>query len=772
MMSDNTASPTSNPLVYENFELEILPGKGKNYAVSVLHSPCGEAHSTMVLPFEKRALELLLQKLQNALLLSSGAYRLVPSSETQVVQDFGHSLFEALLTGDVRTSYDVSCNKAMQEGKGLRLVLRITPSELAVLPWEFLYDQRTREFIGLSRSKPIVRYVETPQSVQPLTVKPPLHILGMIASPSGLPSLDIDDEKRRMEEAIKDLQDRGLVSLTWIKGQTWRDLQNALRDGTWHIFHFIGHGGFDPTSDEGLIELADENQRPYPLHATELSNLLADHHSLRLVLLNSCEGGRGSENDILSSMASVLVLRGIPAVLAMQFSITNQAATEFSRSFYETLAKFWPVDAAVAEARKAVSLAVPRSAEWGIPVLYMRASQGVIFERSAQDSLAEQEAERNRLAAEEARRKLLASQQAERDRLAAEEAEREQQAAEETARQEAERARRQQGRQKVWGWGKWALLALVGVIILAWLGPKLFSPPPATPIPATQESTAAAIVELTPTLTYTFTPATISSPTPTLIPSPTLTPIPPLGIGSTRVSSKDSMVQVYVPAGQFWMGSDKSKDPNAEDKELPQHLVDLDAYWIDQTEVTNAMYVHCEVDGLCAPTYSSGSQTRSSYLGNQHFDNVPVIFVTWDDAQAYCDWAGRRLPSEAEWEKAARGTDGRIYPWAGALDCSNANYAGCTGDTTAVGSYPAGASPYGALDMAGNVWEWVADWYSAAYYQNSSGYNPEGPSSGAARVTRGGSWFFDSILARSAARRQGPPSYAGVDLGFRCASSQ
>ncbi|MHC4854457.1 MAG: CHAT domain-containing protein, partial [Planctomycetota bacterium] len=276
--------------------------------------------------------------------------------------------------------YDLSSREARQQGVGLRLKLRIKPPELAALPWEFLYDPRQAEYICLSRDTPVIRYLELPHPIQPLVVRPPLSILGMIASPRDLSPLDIGREKRRMERAVQALQSQELVNLTWLEGQTWRDLQRAMRGGPWHIFHFIGHGGFDHTTDEGLIALADSEGMTRSFRATELGRLLADHRSLRLVLLNSCEGARASERDIFSSTASILVRRGLPAVLAMQYEITDPAAIEFARAFYEALADGLPVDAAVTEARKAVSLAVTNSVEWGIPVVYMRAPQGVIFQ--------------------------------------------------------------------------------------------------------------------------------------------------------------------------------------------------------------------------------------------------------------------------------------------------------------------------------------------------------------------------------------------------------
>ena len=173
---------------------------------------------------------------------------------------------------------------------------------------------------------------------------------------------------------------RGLVTVSWLEGQTWRDLQREMQGGPWHIFHFVGHGGFDDGKDEGFVCLTGEDGRAQPLGATQLGRLLADHRSLRLVLLNACEGSRGGGRDVFSSTASILVRRGVPAVLAMQYEITDGAAIEFARAFYEALSRGLSVDAAVAEARKAVSLEVANTVEWGTPVLYMRTPDGVLFD--------------------------------------------------------------------------------------------------------------------------------------------------------------------------------------------------------------------------------------------------------------------------------------------------------------------------------------------------------------------------------------------------------
>ncbi len=369
---------------YLDFDLEIGIGQGREYPV-VVRSPAGEARATMTFPFDDLVLENRLLILQNVLLRSGGTQRQALNQDELAVRDFGKALFDATLVEEVRSLFYESRRMASQRDAGLRIRLRMASPSLAALPWEFLYDVR-QGHICLSANTPVVRYLELPQPPQPLAIIPPLRILGMVTSPSDRQHLDLERERSRLEKALEPLRAKGLVEITWLEGQTWRDLQRAMRRGPWHVFHFAGHGGFDANTDEGVVLLADDEGRSRPMRATELGRLLADHRPMRLAVLNACEGGHSSERDIFSSTASILVRAGLPAVLAMQYEITDRAAIELTRAFYEALADELPVDAALAEARKAMSLAMSNSFEWGTPVLYMRAPDGVLFELGAASS--------------------------------------------------------------------------------------------------------------------------------------------------------------------------------------------------------------------------------------------------------------------------------------------------------------------------------------------------------------------------------------------------
>jgi formylglycine-generating enzyme required for sulfatase activity len=231
--------------------------------------------------------------------------------------------------------------------------------------------------------------------------------------------------------------------------------------------------------------------------------------------------------------------------------------------------------------------------------------------------------------------------------------------------------------------------------------------------------------------------------------------------------------EILIPAGSFQMGCD-SRNPaeTCYSDEQPLHTVNLSAYYIDKYEVTNARYKACVDAGGCTAPESVNSSIRSPYYGTSIYADYPVLHVTWNQASTFCAWTGKRLPTEAEWEKAARGSiDTRKYPWGdSAPNCTKSNHkALCVGDTSRVGSYSSGASPYGVMDMSGNVREWVNDWYDENYYSVSPTTNPQGPATGTFRVQRDGSGNDNGKALRSAHRGDSFPIYFGELGGFRCA---
>lgn len=375
-------------LRYFDFELKIEQ-EGDRYAAQVLHSPTGEAKSVFTLPFSEDRLELLVLKIGGRLRSSA---RRIHTDEMEAARELGGKLFDAVFSGGVRERFESSIDEVSRsEETGLRLKLRLQEvAELADLPWEFLFDSTHDRFLAQSVQTSVVRYIEIPERIRPFIVNLPLNVLVMTSSPTDYLRLDVELERSSLEKALEPLSNEGKVSVKWLEKPTLSALLRCLREGTYHVFHFIGHGGFDKKAEEGVLVLEDEQGRSWLADAHRIATLLHDHPSLRLVVLNSCEGARNSRSDPFAGVATTLIRQGIPAVIAMQFEISDNAAITFAGEFYAALAGGFPVDAAVAYGRLAI-YAQPNDAEWGTPVLYMRSSDGVLFKPTPLEEKKEEE---------------------------------------------------------------------------------------------------------------------------------------------------------------------------------------------------------------------------------------------------------------------------------------------------------------------------------------------------------------------------------------------
>ncbi len=332
-----------------------------------LTSPAGEARQPLTLPWPRDQVAQAVAQVGEP---AAGNGRLTPAA-------FGTALFAALFTGAARSRYDATLALTARDRQGVRIRLRVHDAILATLPWELLYDAERGEFLALSQSSPVVRGVAQRQPLASFTVDGPLRILALAASPTSLRSLDIAGERTRLEQAVA-LTD-GAAKLVWADGATWRDLQDGLLRGPWHVFHFIGHGYADDIDNDFALVLANAENQAQLLASAAVARLVADHPSLRLVVLNACQGAQAGASYV--SLAQLLAQRGVPAVLAMQYPIGEDAALEFARVFYTALALGRPVDVATSEARKAMSVAAPGAWEWATPVLFLGGGDGLLWAR-------------------------------------------------------------------------------------------------------------------------------------------------------------------------------------------------------------------------------------------------------------------------------------------------------------------------------------------------------------------------------------------------------
>lgn len=370
-----------------DFDL-ALEKSDSGFRAHVVASPAGQADNTFVLPFPPDDL--------NALLAQFGRGQSERDQAAASAQTFGKHLFDAVFVGPVRDVFLKSSQSAQDRGAGLRLILRLSNAPaLQDLPWELLADERG--ILTLSTETPIVRYLETTQPARSLGVRAPLRALVVMASPLEYVPLDLAAEWRQLDDALADVKASGVIEVERLERPTLAELQTRLRKNSYHILHFSGHGEFDETAQTASLVLQDEKGNPQLVSATQLGALLRDHPSLRLVVLNACEGARASTRDAFAGIAQALIAQGIPAVIAMQFAVSDAASRLLASAVYGAIADGLPVEGALSEARKAIFLNLSPY-EWATPVLYSRATDGNIFDLA---SLTDEEKRTLKLAAQE-----------------------------------------------------------------------------------------------------------------------------------------------------------------------------------------------------------------------------------------------------------------------------------------------------------------------------------------------------------------------------------
>ena len=358
-----------------NLDLDLLfARKERDFQVKVLRSPVGEGQTTaFAMPFT----DLELENYELRVGRSRVRTRRIEAAPVGAAKEFGGRLFDTVFAGEVRECLRRSLDHAKDRQATLRIRLRLTDCpELANLPWELLYEKSDDWFIALSVDTPVVRYIQLPDPPRTVCVSLPLQVLVIRSQPADYPPLDLDDEWAQVAASMRELTDSGKVAFTELSVPTLSELRRELLRGEYHVMHYMGHGGFDLNAG-GVIVFTDRNGRGVPVTGADLGVILRDHSSMRLAVLNACEGARSDPTDPFAGVADTLVRRGVPAVVAMQFEFSDDAAIEFAPAFYGALAAGLPVDGAVTEARKAVYVVSPL--EWATPILYMRAEDAQLF---------------------------------------------------------------------------------------------------------------------------------------------------------------------------------------------------------------------------------------------------------------------------------------------------------------------------------------------------------------------------------------------------------
>ncbi len=356
---------------YDDFELLVMQKGTEGYPMRVISATAGEAQGILSFNSTSDDIQPALARIE------------AEETDEELFIDLGRTLFNKLFSDGIEDVYRASLGYARAQGKGLRIRLRIEPPEIGVIPWEYLYDELNDFFLGVSPETPITRYIPVPEPPRPITIYPTLRVLAVISNPvnraeHGLPELDIENAKRVLNQALEEWEQEGLVQLEILDHAIASEIREKLRRYQPHIFHFIGHGTSE--DDKAYLVIEDDDHRLRLISDRTFREFFLGSDFTKLVVLNACQSATASSTQPMVGLAPNLVRRGLPAVVAMQYSIYDDTAIKFSREFYRTLAVGFPVDAAISEARRGIYIDCgAERRDWGIPVLFMRSPDGVIL---------------------------------------------------------------------------------------------------------------------------------------------------------------------------------------------------------------------------------------------------------------------------------------------------------------------------------------------------------------------------------------------------------